>query len=205
MGHRLFPVPSNFPVPGHQVRHSPPAAVKCLSASRPVDMARKITWCLREKKKKKPCGNPKSERCLDWFMQPVREDMSTAALDRVGAGRWATRGRDDGLVCCWCDDGRVGCVCLAETARRSRQQRWERQPSLAWSGATADHMAAACHTSPSVAVYPLIHSVLHQLMGPWKRCPRKAPQPPPCYRREAERCSERAPLVAPWRQSENRC
>lgn len=59
MGHRLFPVPSNFPVPGHQVRHSPPAAVKCLSASRPVDMARKITWCLREKKKKKTLWKPK--------------------------------------------------------------------------------------------------------------------------------------------------
>lgn len=63
-------------------------------------MARKITWCLC---RKKPCGNPNSERCLDWFMQPIREDMSRAALDRVGAGLRATQGRDDGLMCCWCD------------------------------------------------------------------------------------------------------
>lgn len=41
MGHHLLPVPSNFPVPGHQVRHSPLVAVKCLPISHPVGMAMK--------------------------------------------------------------------------------------------------------------------------------------------------------------------
>lgn len=41
MGHHLLPVPSNFPVPGHQVRHFQLVAVKCPPTSHPVGMAMK--------------------------------------------------------------------------------------------------------------------------------------------------------------------
>lgn len=30
----------------------------------------------------------------------------------------------------------------------------------------------------TLVVYPLIQNILHQLMGPWKHCPHKVPQPP---------------------------
>lgn len=35
----------------------------------------------KKKKKKKPCRNPNS-CCLDWCLQPIREETTAAALDR---------------------------------------------------------------------------------------------------------------------------
>lgn len=147
MGHRLFPVPSNFPGPGHQVRHSAPAAVKCLSASRPVDMARKITWCLCKKKKNAAETQTTNAVWTGLCSQSGRTRQRQLWM-WWGGGPRATRGRDDGLVCCCCD----GCWCVF-WRRRSRQQRWDGQLSLAWSGVTADHTAAACHTCPWLSIH----------------------------------------------------
>lgn len=87
MGHRLFPAASNFPVPGHQVRHSPPGAVKCLSASRPVDMARKITPA-------------ETQTVAVWTGVGSQSGRRRQRLLWTGAGLGATRRGDDGLVGC---------------------------------------------------------------------------------------------------------
>lgn len=102
MGHHLFPVPFNFPVPGHQVRHSALAALKCLPASHPVGLAMK------------PHDAPeKSSRSLsgEWVAsqqpiggQPV-DSCSVPVGSRVqfeGKGGWGTHRGGDRLMFWWC-------------------------------------------------------------------------------------------------------
>lgn len=83
------------------------------------------------KKKKKTCGNPNNDRCLDWPVQPIGEDSSAAALDQGGGvGDREPRGKEMTASCVV--GVMVAGVCvLAEAARRSRQQRWDGQLSLA--------------------------------------------------------------------------
>lgn len=61
MGHHLLPVPSNFPVPGHQVRHSALVAVDRLPSSHPVGMAMKS-----HDASEKGCSCPNSKWRLNW-------------------------------------------------------------------------------------------------------------------------------------------
>lgn len=124
MGHHLLPVPSNFPVPGHRVRHSALVAVDRLPSSHPVGMAMK--------------SHDASEKAAVaqivngvWIgsKQPIREDVSAAVLFSEGSWlQFGTHKRDDGLVCWWYDGmtgTRVGlcflwavCVCLCDHANR---------------------------------------------------------------------------------------
>lgn len=113
MGHHWLPVPSNFPAPGNQVRHSPLVTVKCLSTS-PCWHGNEITWSLW-----KGCSSPNNKWSLNWVLAANQGRLVGSCSVPVGSwlqpggkGVWGTHKRDVSLVCWWYDrmTGR-GVVC----------------------------------------------------------------------------------------------
>lgn len=191
MGHHLLPAPLNFPVPGHQVRHSQLVAVERLPPSHLVGVAMTSHGASEKGQKVAQTAN----NVWAGSLQPIREDVSAAAplLDGhhfgLGRGGWwgllKERGARSEEMTASCTGDMTGwqavwwfvCVC-AFGGNRVEITPAEVGEAAVPSVICRDWGPHGCRVAQCpAAVHPLIHNILYQLMGLRKCCPRKAPRP----------------------------
>lgn len=177
MGHHLFPVPFNFPVPGHQVRHSAlaVAALKCLPTPCTVGLAMK-SHDAPEKSSRSLSGKwvasqqPMGRRPVNSCSVPVG-----SRVQFEGKGGRGTHRGGDSLMFWWFFFFFFGRAC-GSPIRRSRQQRWEMSMSAAWFQHDRRPHGWRMAPSPTV-VHSIIHTLLHQLMDLPEQAPLQSLHP----------------------------
>lgn len=114
--------------------------------------------------------------CSWRFMTSVWGQRSMRHAQR----RWQPR-----VLVIWQDDRQRGSLCVCVCVFGVDQE--EITPAKVGEAAVPSVIRRDCRphgrrvAQCPAAVRPLIHNLLHQLMGLWKRCPCKAPPPTPRY------------------------